>query len=36
MPAFLWGLLGPSPGMTSAEEQALIERAIAEHEMRKP
>jgi len=36
LPAFLWALLGPSPRMSSAEEEALIERAIAEHEMRKP
>ena len=36
MPAFLWALLGPSPRMSSAEEEALLERAIDEHEMRKP
>jgi hypothetical protein len=33
--AFLLGLLG-APRMSSAEEEALIARAIAEHEMRKP
>ena len=32
---FLLGLLG-APRMSSAEEEALIARAIAEHEMRKP
>jgi hypothetical protein len=32
---FFLHLLG-APGMSSAEEEALIERAIAEHEMRKP
>jgi len=36
IPAFLRGLLGPFPRTSSAEEEALIERAIAEHEMRKP
>jgi len=34
--AFLSGLLGAPPGTSSAEQDALIARAIAEHEMRKP
>jgi len=34
--AFLSGLLGAPPQPSSAEEDALIARAIAEHEMRKP
>jgi hypothetical protein len=29
-------LSGPPPRMSSAEEEALIARAIAEHEMRRP
>ena len=35
--ALLSGLLGPPPHVSSAiDEEALIARAIAEHEMRKP
>src|SRR5262245_5107121 len=34
--AFLSGLLGAPPQPSSAEEDALIARAIAEHEMRNP
>jgi hypothetical protein len=35
--ALLSGLLGPTPHMSSAiDEEALIARAIAEHEMRNP
>jgi hypothetical protein len=34
--AFLSGLLGAPPQPSSAEEDAVIARAIAEHEMRKP
>jgi hypothetical protein len=34
--ALLSGLLGAPPRLSSPEEDALIARAIAEHEMRKP
>jgi hypothetical protein len=35
-PGSLFGLAGPPARMTPAEEEALIARAITEHEMRKP
>jgi hypothetical protein len=35
-PGSQYGLAGPPTRMTPAEEEALIARAITEHEMRKP